>query len=125
MSGTGQNIDARNNIAYVTADGSYLKALDSYGHLTLTQNWFKAGWTDFNEPVHTGTLTDNGTITGAAPGFVDAAGQDFHLAAGSTAIGDGTVLDLTSPLPVLQYVKHLSTIARPAHPILDVGAFGF
>jgi len=124
-SGNGQHIDARNNIAYVTADGSYLKALDSYGHLTLTQNWFKTGWTQFNEADHTGTLTDNGTVTGTLPGFADAANQDFHLALGSQAIGAGTILDVTAPLPALEYLKHLSSVPRPAHPILDLGAFGF
>ena len=85
--------DARNNIAYVTAAGSNLQVLDSFGRLTLTQNWFKTGWTPFTVTRPKGTITDNGTITGSSPGFVSEAGQDYHLIVVSPAIDDGAALE--------------------------------
>ena len=48
MATNDESIDARNNIAYVTAAGGNLQVLDNYGRLTLTQNWFKTGWTPFS-----------------------------------------------------------------------------
>ena len=47
MATNDESIDARNNIAYVTAAGGNLQVLDNFGRLTLTQNWFKTGWTPF------------------------------------------------------------------------------
>ena len=79
MATNDESIDARNNIAYVTAAGANLQLLDSFGRLTLTQNWFKTGWTPFAVSRPKGTITNNGTITGASPGFVSEAGQDYHL----------------------------------------------
>ena len=40
-----------------------------------------------------GTITNNGTVTGASPGFVSEAGQDYHLTGASQAINTGTVLN--------------------------------
>jgi hypothetical protein len=123
-----ESIDARNNIAYVTAAGANLQVLDNYGRLTLTQNWFKTGWTPFVASRPKGTITDNGTVTGASPGFVSEAGQDYHLAAGSAAIDAGTTLN-PAVLPdnnvVREYVKHLSSVARAVHGALDIGAYEF
>ncbi len=102
--------------------------LDNYGRLTLTQNWFKTGWTPFVTSRPKGTITDNGTVTGASPGFVSEAGQDYHLAAGSPAIDTGTALN-PAVLPdnnvVREYVKHLSSVARAVHGALDIGAYEF
>jgi hypothetical protein len=83
---------AHNNIAYVTAAGSNLQVLDNYGRLILAQNWFKTGYTPFTVAHPKGTITDNGTVNGSAPGFVNLAGQDFHLLSSSPCINDGTVL---------------------------------
>ena len=85
MATNDESIDARNNIAYVTAAGSNLQVLDNFGRLTLTQNWFKTGWTPFVTNQPKGSITNNGTVTGASPGFVNQAGQDYHLTAGSQA----------------------------------------
>ena len=93
MATNDESIDARNNIAYVTAAGANLQVLDNFGRLTLTQNWFKTGWTPFVVNKPKGTITNNGTVTGTSPGFVNFAGQDFHLAAGSQAIDAGTVVE--------------------------------
>jgi hypothetical protein len=128
MSTGGESLDARNNIAYVTAPGSYLKALDSKGHLYLTQNWFKSGWSTFNEAAPSGTVADNGTLTGGTPSFLDAAGQDFHLAVGSGAIGMGITLDPTTTAGhevTREYFKHQSSTLRVLKTLQDIGAFAF
>ena len=65
--------------------------LDSYGRLTLTQNWFKTGWTPFAVNRPKGTITNNGTVTGASPGFVDEAGQDYSLTSTSALRDAGVV----------------------------------
>ena len=112
----------------MTAAGSTLKVLDSFGVLTLTQNWFKTGWSQFNVSHPKGTILNGGTVTGTAPGFVSDAGQDYHLAAGSTCIDSGTVLN-SAVLPdnnlVREYVKHQSSVARAIHAALDIGAYEF
>ena len=128
MATNDESIDARNNIAYVTAAGANLQVLDNYGRLTLTQNWFKTGWTPFVTNRPKGTITNNGTVTGTSPGFVSEAGQDYHLTGASQAINTGTVLN-PAVLPdndvVREYVKHLSSVARAVHSGLDIGAYEF
>lgn len=128
MSTNDQAIDARNNVAYVTAPGANLQVLDNYGRLTLTQNWFKTGWTPFTVSRPKGTITDNGTVTGASPGFVDEAGQDFHLGSSSALIDDGAALN-PAVLPandvVREYVKHQASTARVSDGLIDIGAFEF
>lgn len=67
-------------------------------------------------------------LTGTAPGFVDAAGQNFGLIQGSAAIDAGTTLHpdaLPSLNVVRQYVKHQSSVARPVSGSIDIGAFEF
>ncbi len=118
--------DVRNNILYVTASGSRLAMLNEAGALTLRHNWTKPGWV----PTHgtlTGSIDDDGSgVTGEAPGFVDEAGQDYRLAAGSGAIDQGTDWhpDVLPEHPVVrQYVRHLGDEARPSDATLDIGAF--
>jgi hypothetical protein len=128
MATNDESIDARNNIAYVTAAGSNLQVLDNYGRLTLTQNWFKTGWTPFVVSRPKGPITDNGTVAGASPGFVSEVGQNYHLTSTSPAIDAGTALN-PAVLPdnnvVREYVKHLSSVARAVHGVLDIGAYEF
>lgn len=124
-----QSCDARNNIIYAAqAAGSTIKMLDNYGILTLTNNWIETGWSRFNVSHPKGTVTDSGTITGSAPGFVNEAGQDFHLAAGSACIDAGTTLHpdvLPANNVIREYVKHQSSTARAVHGALDIGAYEF
>jgi Bacterial Ig domain len=116
-------IDARNNLAYVTGAGGSLKVLDDAGRLTLTRNWFKTGWTAGGA---SGAIVNNGTVTGSTPGFVNQAGEDFHLAPGSSAIDAGTPLH-PSVLPTKnvtrEYVKHLSNVGRAVLGAFDIGAY--
>ena len=112
----------------MTAAGSTLKVLDSFGVHTLTQNWFKTGWSPFNVAHPKGSITNNGTVTGTAPGFVSEAGQDYHLASGSSCINAGTTLN-PAVLPdnnvIREYLKHQSSVARAVNGALDIGAFEF
>ncbi|HZJ43763.1 MAG TPA: right-handed parallel beta-helix repeat-containing protein [Pyrinomonadaceae bacterium] len=123
-----QSCDARNNIVYVTAAGSTLKVLDSFGALTLTQNWFKTGWSPFNVAHPKGSITNNGTVTGTTPGFVSEAGQDYHLVSGSACINAGTTLN-PGVLPdndvIREYLKHQLSVARAVNGALDIGAYEF
>ncbi|MEW5977353.1 MAG: polysaccharide-degrading enzyme [Acidobacteriota bacterium] len=126
LSSNDENCDARNNIVYVTSAGSNLSMIDDKGVLTLSQNWFKPGWT--NGPVNRikGTVINNGNVEGASVGFVDEAGQDFHLAAGSANINTGTLLN-PAVLPlhdlVREYIKHQSSAPRVNDGSIDIGAF--
>jgi len=128
MATNDESTDARNNIAYVTAAGSNLQLLDNHGRLTLTQNWFKTGWTPFVVNRPKGSITNNGTVTGSSPAFVNEASQDYHLTSGSQAVNAGAGLN-PAVLPthdvVREYVKHQSSVARAVNGALDIGAYEF
>ena len=121
-----ERIDARNNIFYVTADGSTLSLLDSFGQLDLLRNWFKPGRvTSFG--TFTGVLNDDGTsLVGDAPGFRDEAQQDFRLTDTSPVVNAGMSLPvqlLTTDDVVMEYVKHQGWRERARDGVLDLGAF--
>ncbi|MBI1892685.1 MAG: polysaccharide-degrading enzyme [Candidatus Rokubacteria bacterium] len=126
LSTNDEHADARNTIFYATASGNTVSLLDVSGVLDLTHNWIKPGWVkSFGN--FKGTVNDDGTsVGGASPGFVDEAGQDYRLAAGSAAIDAGTGLHprvLPANDVLEQYVKHLSGEDRPDAGPLDIGAF--
>jgi len=102
-------------------------------NLNFGTNWISPGWSLWKQ----GKAAATGTASlvspaGDDPGFVNAAGNDFHLAAGSSALGIGGALapavtsnpeglDLT---PVLQYVANQTVETRSASGVgSDVGAF--
>ena len=124
-----ERCDARNNVIHVkptAAAGNTLALLDDIGVLDWSHNVMRPGWVVafFGS---TGTFNDDGTtLTPASPLFVDEAGEDLHLAAGSPCVDAGTVLDAAS-LPandvVMQYAKHQGAEARPRDAVLDVGAY--
>jgi hypothetical protein len=121
-----ETADVRDNVVYVTASGDHLAMLDADGALELRRNWLKTGFVSSHGAL-TGTITTPvSNVVGAAPGFVDEAGQDFHLTAGSPARDVATGLN-PAVLPandvVRQYVKHQSDEARPSDGAPDVGAF--
>jgi len=74
-------------------------------------------------------VTDGTSILGTAPGFVNAAADDYHLAAGSSCIdAAGSLAAACSPNYLLtrQLVQYKSSIARPiVGSALDIGAFEF
>ncbi len=121
--------DARNNIFYTTAAGSTLALLAETGVLNVVNNWSKSGWRNSFEGSFGGTVTGGGSfIVGTAPGFVNAASQNFELAAGAQAIDAGTPLH-ADVLPVHnlagQYVKHQQASIRPNVGAFDLGAFEY
>ncbi len=127
LSTNDESCDARNNIVYVTLAGDTLAMLDATGVLDLSHNWFKPGWVGSHGTL-LGTIHDDGTsVLGAAPGFVDEPGQDFHLTADSDCIdGSGALnaevlpdYDVTS-----QYVEHQQSASRAVvGDGLEIGAF--
>jgi len=120
LSSAGQSADVRDNIFYVTATGNQLAFLDQAGTLVARQNWLKTGYA---QSFSGGTITDNGEVTGTAPGFTDFAGEDFSLAAGSPCLDVGVALDPTEPAPTMQYVEHQMSAPRPNDGSSDLGAF--
>lgn len=123
-----ENCDARNNIFYVTANGSNLAMLDDTGILTIKNNWLKPNWR-ISHGTATGTINNDGSsVTGASPNFVDFNAQDFRLLSNSAAVNAGTSLN-SQVLPVhnvvRQYVKHQQSEPRNQNGAFDIGAFEF
>jgi hypothetical protein len=123
-----ETCDARNNIFFNTSAGTNLALLAESGTLTVTNNWAKTGWRNSHEgTAFEGSVTGGASmITGTAPGFVDAANQDYHLASGSAAIDAGVSLH-SDAVPVnnlnLQYVGHQRSEVRVQVGAFDLGAF--
>jgi hypothetical protein len=121
-----ETCDFRNNICYVTAAGTTVSLVDADGVLNMTHNWLKPGFVSTFGTL-TGTINHDGTsVLGSSPGFVNEAGQDYHLAAGSACINAGAQLHSTAFLTnnvTRQYVKHQAGEDRLNDGILDIGAF--
>lgn len=126
LSTNSETCDFRNNIAYVTAAGNTMSLLDDTGVLNLTHNWFKPGYVNSFSSL-TGTINNDGTtVTGSSPGFLNEAGQDYHLTNGSSCINGGTSLHqntVTANNVVRQYVKHQAGQDRVVSGALDIGAY--
>lgn len=121
--------DARNNIFYTTVAGTSLAMLAESGVLSLANNWAKSGWRNSFEGGFDGSVSGGATVViGTAPGFVDLAGQDFHLLISGQAVSAGTGLH-PDVIPVnnvvRQYVKHQLSETRPVNGVLDIGAFEY
>ena len=117
-----ESADLRNNIVAATAEA--LGISDGSGAVLLRDNWLQQGWV----PTHgtlTGTVDEQDSLTGADPGFTDAAGQDYALASGSACIGAaGPLAAGASAHPLTrQYVVHQGGTARPDDGDPDIGAF--
>ena len=120
-----ERVDARNNIFYTTASGSYLAIADTSGIFDFSRNWIKTGWRISLSPF-SGVFNDDGArIEGAAPGFASEAAGDYHLAPGSPCIRAATPLH---PLAagvhevLMHYVKHQKAVQRLSSGNLDLGA---
>lgn len=125
-----ETCDMRNNILFNTSAGTNMALLAETGQLTLANNWAKTGWRNSHEGGgFTGIVTGAATmVTGTAPGFVDAAAQDFRLLSTSAAVNAGTAMHpdvLPTHNVIRQYVKHQSSEARPVSGAFDLGAFEF
>lgn len=120
--------DARNNIFFNTATGTSLAMLAEAGTLNITNNWAKTGWRNSHEGGgFTGTVSGT-MLTGTAPGFMDAANQNFRLQSSAAAVNAGTTLHpdaLSTHNVTRQYVKHQASEARLVSGVFDLGAYEF
>ena len=121
-----ERVDARNNIAYVTAAGTTLSLLNATGTLAISHNWFKPGVVRAFG-VLTGIVTDDGTsVYSSSPGFQGESTLDFRLTAYSPARHAGTTFAtafLASHSLTNEYVKHQGKRARKQDGAIDLGAF--
>ncbi|WP_457667669.1 hypothetical protein [Thiolapillus sp.] len=124
LSTNDEHADIRNNILYATAGGDYLAILNSAGIAELRNNWISAGWVSAHGSL-SGSLDAQGNLVGDAPGFTDAAAQDFSLVQDSPAMDQAISLAGPAlPHPVLhQYVKHAGSESRLQVGQPDLGAF--
>jgi len=127
LSTNDESCDCRNNVVYVTADGSRLAWLNAAGVLDLRNAWFKTDAVASHAGL-TGTINDaGGHVHGTEPGFADFAGQDFRLLATSDCVEAGAALHAGASAHPLsrQYVRHQRGEIRPAEGALDLGAFEY
>lgn len=125
LSAPGQTCDARNNVFFAQAGGSFLAMMENDGTLNLRNNWLNTGFVSTHNGSLAGTVNDlGGNVTGSAPGFTNLAGQDFTLATGSQCIDVGTVLASGAPAVTLSYLKHQQSQTRTvAGAVVDMGAY--
>ena len=127
LSSNDEACDARNNIIYNTAGGSFMAMLNADGTISLRNNWLPSGWVDSHSGL-TVTVNDFGNIEGILPGFVDLALQDFELATGSPCIDAGTGLAVEIALehmPNMEYIRHCMSRGRLNDGTIDIGAYEF
>jgi len=121
-----ETADVRDNVLYVTAEGSRLAMLDEAGTLLLGHNWRKPGWVDSHSGQPADVVDAGGNVEGADPGFADGAGLDFRPLSGSGPVDAGTALHpeaLPAHAVVREYAKHQATAARADAGAPDLGAF--
>jgi hypothetical protein len=121
-----ESADVRNNLLFVAAAGNRLAMLDGDGVLALSHNWTKPGWVASHGGL-SGVIDDDGSgVEGPAPGFVDAATQDFHLLETSQAVDAGADLHpdvLPDHAVTAQYREHQLEEPRTDDGAPDLGAF--
>jgi hypothetical protein len=120
-----ESVTAFNNVFSVTAGGETLAVSAGAGAVTLAYNWLPEGWVDSHDTL-TGSIDDTMNVEGTAPGFVDAAAQDFMLAADSACVDQGAGLSVDAAdahVARFEYVKHQAGRPRPDDGLPDFGAF--
>ncbi|MBX3475780.1 MAG: polysaccharide-degrading enzyme [Planctomycetes bacterium] len=129
LSTNSETCDCRNNVIYVTANGSNLGLIDNTGVLNIRNCWLKAGFANSHSGGSMqGTVNNGGgNVNGTSPGFLNEGGQDFRLATTSGCRDTGTVQHAsTSGHPLnREYVKHQADQARFTDATVDIGAFEF
>jgi hypothetical protein len=118
-----------NTVVNDCCPGTFVRALGDVAPVRLVNNIF-AGQYALSSTVLRGApgeLTTN--LVAVDPGFTDTLGFDYHLTAGSAAIGAGTppgqAADGTDLTPQRQFVDPTGTEPRPMNGALDIGAYGF
>lgn len=85
LSTAGESLDARNNIIYVSAQGSALAITTGMGQASLYANCLPTGFKKTHETLN-GSVEDTDTVAASDPGFTNLADGDFTLAAGSPCL---------------------------------------
>ncbi len=126
LSSNGQTAEVRNNIIYVTANGTRLALSDSAGTLRYGWNIFKFPGFMISHSDLTGTVTDlGGNVIASSPSFIDEATQNFHLleySSARNAAGPLSAAVVAYPLD-REYLKHQAWVDRPVDALPDIGAF--
>ncbi len=119
-----QSAEVFNNIIYVEADGPRLAILDENGSARLHFNWLKKGYKKCHGAL-AGSITDANNITGDAPGFLDAAKNDFRLVESSPARNAGMPLPRALEEHPVKYelLPPFGFRKRPQDSKPDIGAF--
>lgn len=127
LSTADETADVRNNVLYVAEPGERLAIVNGEGTAILRHNWIKTDWVTSHSGG--GNVVDAGGNLASedpAPGFADAAAQDYRLLAGSDAVDAGAALHaeaLPEHAVVRRYAKHQATAPRPDPGAPDLGAF--
>ncbi len=127
LSTTEEAADVRNNIVYVSAEGSRLAVLNSAGTVHLHRNWMNAGrrTSHSNESADVREVVPG--IEGGDPGFADLSTLDLSLSTGSACIDNG--IAPASPAenyPVtFEYARHREKRTRTRDGTMDLGAREF
>jgi hypothetical protein len=125
LSTNDETADVRNNVLYVAAPGWRLAMVDASGTLLLQNNWTKPGWVQSHSGAAS-VVDAGGNVAGDAPGFADAAAQDYRLLPGAAAVDAGTALHaeaLPEHAVLLRYAKHQATLPRSDPGPPDLGAY--
>ncbi|MBK9975172.1 MAG: fibronectin type III domain-containing protein [Planctomycetes bacterium] len=130
LSTNSETCDCRNNVIYVTANGSNLGLIDDTGVLNYRNCWFKTGYiSSHSGAAMQGTVNNQGgVVNGTSPAFLDEAGQDFSLATSSACRDAGITLHATTQAShnvTREYIKHQQDQARFADATFDIGAFEY
>jgi len=136
-----ESLEFHNNVIWREGNNSVtlvraveVEWLTGTARVTGSNNWVETGFV-FNPSNLVHTIV--GTITGATPGFVDAANNNFVPAVGSPLLEAGTTNTLTPPNydlanPLLLPMRHPpvrapllpgTALLRPNSPPIDLGAF--
>ncbi len=117
-----ESAEVWNNILWADpAIAETFHIIDGQGSANLHNNWISEFYTAKQSPG--GVVTEEGTVAGSDPGFLNAAEQDYRLAENSAARGIAVPTPVSDTHPVLfQYVPERKMTDR-THAT-DAGAFG-
>ncbi|HEY7424670.1 MAG TPA: fibronectin type III domain-containing protein, partial [Gemmataceae bacterium] len=114
-----------NTIVNDRSAGTFVNLAYSASSALLENNIFCGPGTVVGGP---GSATQTTNLVSNSPGFVNRAGYDYHLTAGSPAINAGTAPGTVNGFnltPTSEYVDPLSLQPRPVDGAIDIGAYEF
>jgi hypothetical protein len=118
-----ETVECHGNILHVTSKGKHLSLMCKEGLLKLGRNWLTDGWVPTVDDFKGEIKTLEPLVTGADPGFVDLAANDFSLRSDSPCGGAAPALPVDLPPCVQRYVRHQKLEALPAGTPANLGAW--